>query len=404
MGDHQRSPIHEAICAVKQTLQLHGLSSDWTSSLALRLRGASEASSVLRRVLERHGWSRGQFTGPPDRQKLLCDLEGLYRRQAATSLELRPDDNSACRAEERRFERQYELEEKPVGEGTYGAVYKAKCTVTHRTVAVKRVKMDHDEEGVPSTAIREVAVLKNADHPHIVKLLDVCCAPGKLHLIFEFVDLNLKQFMKRLNQRLEPSLVRNLQHQLLRGIDFCHSKRILHRDLKPQNILIDGRECLKIADFGMARAFCIPIPKYTHEVVTTWYRAPEILFGCEQYSLPVDVWSAGCILGEIATGAALFHGDSEIDTIFQIFKKLGTPLQAEWPGLAALPDFKPTFPKWSRKPWAEVRNTAAQLGQAGMQLLDHLLRYDPQKRISARAALQSEYFGIPQLSDVHMRD
>jgi len=180
----------------------------------------------------------------------------------------------------------------------------------------------------------------------------------------------------------------------MRGIDFCHSHRIIHRDLKPQNILIDGTGALKIADFGMARAFSVPLPRYTHEVVTMWYRAPEILFGGgkEEYSLPVDVWSAGCIFGEMATGAALFHGDSEIDTIFQIFRKLGTPTEAEWPGLHNLPDFKPTFPKWQRRPWTEVRNTAPQLGSNGTQLLDEMLRYDPQRRISARQALSHPYF------------
>lgn len=182
------------------------------------------------------------------------------------------------------------------------------------------------------------------------------------------------------------------------GIDYCHSRRIMHRDLKPQNILIDNEDNLKIADFGMARAFCIPIPKYTHEVVTTWYRSPEILFGCETYSLGVDIWSAGCILGEMATGAALFHGDSEIDTIFQIFRKLGTPTEAEWPGLSLLPDFKVTFPKWTRRPWTDIRNTSAQLGTAGTDLLDHMLRYDPVRRISAKQSLLHEYFRSP-LSD-----
>merc|ERR550514_1031977 len=146
---------------------------------------------------------------------------------------------------------------------------------------------------------------------------------------------------------LKPTAVKSLSVQLMNGIDFMHGHRLIHRDLKPQNILVDERDgSLKIADFGMARAFSIPMPVYTHEVVTTWYRAPEILFGGPQgeYSLPVDNWGAGCILGEMATGSALFRGDSEIDTIFQIFRKLGTPSAVEWPGLDALPDFKPTFP------------------------------------------------------------
>lgn len=312
--------------------------------------------------------------------------------------------------DEARFERQYTFEEKekPVGEGTYGAVYRALDNNSKKIVAIKRVKMDYEDEGLPSTAIREVAVLKGADHPNVVKLLDVVCSPGRLHLVFEFVEANLKQYMKRHHMHLEPQAVCSFQSQLTQGIDYCHAKRIIHRDLKPQNVLVDGEDCLKIADFGMARAFNLPMPKYTHEVVTTWYRAPEILFGCEEYSLGVDVWSAGCILGELATGAALFHGDSEIDTIFQIFRKLGTPKEADWPGLSDLPDFKPTFPQWRRRPWAEIRNTAAQLGQAGMQLLDEMLCYDPVNRISAKKALRHEYFTnsplSPPAADVAMSD
>merc|ERR1719229_179250 len=154
--------------------------------------------------------------------------------------------------------------------------------------------------------------------------------------------------MKSLGRQLPPPSIKTLAFQLCRGVEFCHANRVLHRDLKPQNLLIDSQLRLKVADFGMARAFSLPVPKYTHEVVTTWYRAPEILFGTEEYSLPVDVWSAGCIMGEMATGAALFQGDSEIDTIFQIFRKLGTPTEADWPGLPDLPDFKPTFPQWRK--------------------------------------------------------
>lgn len=310
-------------------------------------------------------------------------------------------DGDSAHVEQRRFDKQYVLEEKAVGEGTYGSVYKGRCALTKRTVAVKKMKSEHEEEGVPSTAIREVAVLRGCEHPNVVKLLDVCCTVGRVCLVFEFVDANLKEHMKRHgNPFLTPTVVRTLQLQLMRGVNFCHGHRIIHRDLKPQNILIDLAGNLKIADFGMARAFSVPIPKYTHEVVTTWYRAPEILFGSEKYSLPVDTWSCGCILGEMATSTALFRGDSEIDTIFQIFRKLGTPTEANWPGLMDLPDFKPTFPKWARRPWSEIRNAAEQLGPNGVRLLDELLRYDPMQRISAKQSLQHAYFA--QDGDVTM--
>jgi len=191
---------------------------------------------------------------------------------------------------------------------------------------------------------------------------------------------------------LSPNLIKSFSHQLCLGTEFCHARRIIHRDLKPQNLLVDSRQRLKIADFGLARAFSVPMPKYTHEVVTVWYRPPEILLGSELYSVPVDLWSVGCIIGEMATGQPLFAGDSEIDTIFKVFQKLGTPTVAEWPGLARLPDFKPTFPQWSHKGWENIRNTKAQVGSDGIDLLAQLLAFDPARRLSARGALRHRYF------------
>lgn len=294
---------------------------------------------------------------------------------------------------ERRFESQYEIFEKVVlGEGTYGKVVKARVIRTGDLVAVKNMKLDSQEDGVPSTAIREIALLKGLSHSNIVRLLDVFCKPGKLVLVFELVDNDLKKYMRSVGCRLPPSTVKSLAFQLCRGVEFCHSKRIIHRDIKPQNLLIDHHMNMKIADFGLARAFSIPLPKYTHEVVTVWYRPPEILLGSVLYSIPVDLWSIGCVLGEMATGQPLFAGDSEIDTIMKIFQKLGTPSEATWPGLSELPDFKATFPQWKPKGWHLIRNTAAQVGPEGIDLLDKLMAYDPKKRHSARRALAHPYF------------
>merc|ERR1719460_3358195 len=294
---------------------------------------------------------------------------------------------------ERRFEGQYDVLEKQVlGEGTYGKVYKARNVRTGEAVAMKDMKLDAQEEGVPSTAIREIALLKELSHVNVVRLLDVFCKPSKLVLVFEFVENDLKKYMKALNCRLSPTAIKSLGFQLCRGVEFCHANRIIHRDIKPQNLLINHRMGLKIADFGLARAFTVPVPKYTHEVVTVWYRPPEILLGSTLYSVPVDLWSIGCVLGEMATGAPLFAGDSEIDTIFKIFRKLGTPSEAIWPGVSELPDFKPSFPKWTHKGWANIRNTQAQVGTSGVDVLDKLMRYNPRTRISAREALAHAYF------------
>jgi len=294
---------------------------------------------------------------------------------------------------ERRFESQYEILEKQVlGEGTYGKVYKARSNRTHDWVAMKQMKLDAQEEGVPSTAIREIALLKELSHQNVVKLLDVFCKPNKLVLVFEFLENDLKKYMKALNGRLTAQTVKNFAFQLCKGVEFCHANRIIHRDLKPQNLLIDNRMRLKLADFGLARAFTLPVPKYTHEVVTVWYRPPEILLGATLYSVPVDLWSIGCVLGEMATGQPLFAGDSEIDTIFKIFQKLGTPDEAMWPGVSELPDYKPSFPRWPARGWHLIRNTAAQVGTDGIDLLEKLMCYDPRRRLSARQAIQHKYF------------
>lgn len=185
-------------------------------------------------------------------------------------------------------------------------------------------------------------------------------------------------------------IVKSFLYQILRGIAYCHSHRVLHRDLKPQNLLIDRRNnLLKLADFGLARAFGIPVRTFTHEVVTLWYRAPEILLGARHYSTPVDVWSVGCIFAEMVNQKALFPGDSEIDELFKIFRILGTPTKETWPGVASLPDYKSTFPKW---PPVDLATVVPTLEPAGIDLLSKMLRLDPSKRITARAALEHDYF------------
>jgi len=302
----------------------------------------------------------------------------------------------------RKFEAKYEIFEK-LGEGTYGNVFKGKCTSTGRPVALKKMKLDSEEEGVPSTAIREIALLKELSHANVVELLDVFCSTKKMILVFEFLENDLKKYMRSRGRQLEPPTIKSLSFQLCRGVEFCHANRVLHRDLKPQNLLIDSRLRLKIADFGLARAYTVPIPKYTHEVVTVWYRPLEILLGSQLYSVPVDMWGVGCILAEMATGNPLFCGDSEIDTIFKIFQKLGTPTTEQWPGVSDLPDFKPTFPKWKAKGWENIRNTKAQVGQVGIDLLEQLMVYDPKRRLSARRALTHPYFAdtvLPEMSEL----
>jgi len=189
-----------------------------------------------------------------------------------------------------------------IGEGTYGVVYKAKDRVTGEIIALKKIRLEAEDEGIPSTAIREISLLKELQHPNIVKLYDVIHTERKLTLVFEFLDQDLKKYLDVCDGGLELPILKSFLYQLLTGVAYCHHHRVLHRDLKPPNLLINREGQLKLADFGLARAFGIPVRSYTHEVVTLWYRAPDVLMGSRRYSTPVDIWSVGCIFAEMANG------------------------------------------------------------------------------------------------------
>jgi len=265
-------------------------------------------------------------------------------------------------------------------------------------VAIKTINCPADD-GVPQTTLREISALKQLVHKHVMGLNEVCVFHGprkrkSLALVCELMGCSLKKYMRArsLVDCLAPEEVRSFMKQLMVGMDFVHSRGIMHRDLKPQNLFICESNVLKIGGFDIARHVTLPMRQYTHEVITVWYRPLEILLGGKMYSLPVDMWSCGCCFAEMACCRPLFPGDCEISTIFQIFQQLGTPNYTTWPGLNELPDFRQTFPVWPPKPLSQIRNLSTQLGPGGLRLLDGLLRYDPARRIAARVALnQFEY-------------
>lgn len=183
--------------------------------------------------------------------------------------------------------------------------------------------------------------------------------------------------------------VRTMMRELLEAMCYCHKNAVFHRDLKPNNILIDDNGTVKLADFGLARAFNLPMKDYTHEVVTLWYRAPEILLGDNNYSIPIDIWACGVIFFEIAHGKPFFYEHSEIGVIFKIFALFGTPTDEEWEGVESLKFYKKTFPKFKGK---DIATLCPRFDDVALDLFTKLIALVPAHRISAQEALKHEFF------------
>lgn len=238
--------------------------------------------------------------------------------------------------------------------------------------------------------------MKELKHENIVSLYDVIHTENKLMLVFEYMDKDLKKYMdsytnSQTGQRgaLEAATIKSFMWQLLRGIAFCHDNRVLHRDLKPQNLLINNSGSLKLADFGLARAFGIPVNTFSNEVVTLWYRAPDVLLGSRTYNTSIDIWSAGCIMAEMFTGRPLFPGTTNEDQLLKIFRLMGTPSERSWPGISAFPEYKPTWPVYATQ---ELRAILPQVDSLGLQLLGQMLQMRPEMRCSAHQALAHPWF------------
>lgn len=269
-------------------------------------------------------------------------------------------------------------------------VFKGRNRQTGELVALKEIHLD-SEEGTPSTAIREISLMKELKHENIVSLHDVIHTENKLMLVFEYMDKDLKKYMDSRGDRgqLDYITIKSFMFQLLHGIAFCHENRVLHRDLKPQNLLINNKGQLKLADFGLARAFGIPVNTFSNEVVTLWYRAPDVLLGSRTYNTSIDIWSAGCIMAEMYTGRPLFPGTTNEDELQKIFRLMGTPSERSWPGISQFPEYKPNFHIYATQ---DLRLILPQIDQQGLDLLGRMLQLRPEMRISAKDALNHAWF------------
>ncbi|KAK3582637.1 hypothetical protein CHS0354_001682 [Potamilus streckersoni] len=279
-----------------------------------------------------------------------------------------------------------------LGEGSYATVYKGISSLTHQVIALKEIRIQ-PEEGVPFTAIREASLLKGLKHANIVTLHDIIHTRETLTFVFEYVHTDLSQYLEKHPGGLNTFNIKLFLLQLLRGLAYCHQRRILHRDLKPQNLLISESGELKLADFGLARAKSIPSHTYSNEVVTLWYRPPDVLLGSTNYSTSLDIWGVGCIFTEMLSGIATFPGMKDAsDQLDQIFRVLGTPTEETWEGVSKYPNYNyKKFGLYTQQHLSSLIPKLAFIPHAE-DLANQLLQMPPNKRISARAAMKHDYF------------
>ncbi|EST09267.1 Protein kinase domain protein [Kalmanozyma brasiliensis GHG001] len=278
-----------------------------------------------------------------------------------------------------------------VGEGTYASVFLARNIKTNQKVAIKKIKIVSNENGMDVTAIREVKFLKELDHPNVIKMVDVFSsgsASPSLNLVLEFLDTNLEALIKDKTLIFTQADIKGWMAMLCRGMEYCHRHWVLHRDLKPNNLLISPSGELKIADFGLAREHGDPGARMTHQVVTRWYRPPELLLGSRAYSSGVDMWSVGCIFAELMLRVPYLPGESDAEQLNTIFKALGTPSEKDWPCHKSLPDYK----AFEQHPKSNLADLFLAASPEALDFLQRTLLFDPLKRLSANQALHHQYF------------
>ncbi|KAG2502003.1 hypothetical protein HYH03_000499 [Edaphochlamys debaryana] len=281
-----------------------------------------------------------------------------------------------------------------LGSGSYGVVHKAINRETNELLAIKKV-VHSVEHGLSDSTIREISTLRELRHDNIVRLKDIIATVNgnHVHLVLEFLDCDLRHYLDTYPVASDVGRIKSVVLQILRGIRHAHANSIMHRDLKPQNVLV-GVESgqVKITDFGLARCFLPNEDRaYTERVVTLYYRSPELLLGAQYYTSAVDLWSVGCIMAEMVNFEPLFKSDTEIGLLFRIFEKLGTPTPEAWRELPGLAYFSEQFPRFPPRPLAELVPRLAG-DAAGLDLLRRMLVYDPRQRITASQALEHPWF------------
>ena len=286
-----------------------------------------------------------------------------------------------------------------LGEGTYATVFKGWLkTDPNFLVAIKKIKINPDyKDGLPMDAIREVKALQELSHPNIIGLHAVFAGKKQnMNLVLEFLPRGDLEMLIKDTQNIHygPADVKAWMGMIARGVWFCHENFILHRDIKPNNLLIAANGEVKLADFGLSRSFADPYTAMTHQVITRWYRPPELFYRARHYSGAVDVWSVGTVFAELILRRPYLAGNTDIHQLELISKFVGTPTEDNWPGVSRLEGYVPyakneVTPVLGRDHYLRIFGSA---GQVGIDLLMSMLRLDPRKRATARDILKHEWW------------
>ncbi|KAK4788627.1 hypothetical protein SAY86_019946 [Trapa natans] len=290
---------------------------------------------------------------------------------------------------------------RPIGRGAYGLVCAAVNSETHEEVAIKKIGNAFDNRIDAKRTLREIKLMRHMDHENVIALKDIIRPPQKenfndVYIVYELMDTDLNQII-RSTQPLTDDHCRYFLYQLLRGLKYVHSANVLHRDLKPSNLLLNANCDLKIGDFGLARTTS-ETDFMTEYVVTRWYRAPELLLNCSEYTAAIDIWSVGCILGEIMTRQPLFPGKDYVHQLRLITELIGSPDDSSLGFLRSdnARRYVRQLPQYPRQQFS-VRFAGGSPGV--VDLLEKMLVFDPSKRITVEEALCHPY--LAPLHDIN---